>query len=158
VSDEPEKKNSEDEEPRAEGKRLATVKVPKIEKPKGPDAWDRAATWLVEQGPLPALAIITIAIAIVHARIFLGETAGDDLSFHFAESARLADCIAVGDFDFWNPSANAGYASLYSYQTIPPPRFAIAQAYQAKTRQLTRITPDMIMPVWPWILPPSERA
>jgi hypothetical protein len=93
-----------------------------------PDAWDRAAAWLVEQGPLPALAILTIAIAIVHARIFLGETAGDDLTFHFAESARLSDCFAHGDFDFWNPSANAGYASLYYYQAVPQLASAIPAA------------------------------
>jgi hypothetical protein len=98
---------------------LPPTPTAKVTAPSAPDAWDRAATWLVEQGPLPAVAIITIAIAIIHARIFLGETAGDDLSFHFAESARLADCLSHGDFDFWNPSANAGYASLYYYQAVP---------------------------------------
>lgn len=116
---------------RSTGQRLATDKIVKLAKPatpQGPDAWDRAATWLVEQGPLPALALITIAIAFVHARIFLGETAGDDLSFHFAEAARLADCIAQGDFDFWNPSANAGYASLYYYQAVPQLASAIPAA------------------------------
>src|SRR6185436_10241032 len=70
-------------------------------------------------GQLPALAVITIIIFAIHARIFTGGTAGDDLSFHFAESARLMDCIRVGDFDFWNPSANAGYASAYYYQVLP---------------------------------------
>jgi hypothetical protein len=129
--DEPEKKkdSASSTDPRAEGKRPQTAKVAKLEKPSGPDAWDRAATWLVEQGPLPALAIITIAIAVIHARIFLGETAGDDLSFHFAESARLADCIGGGDFDFWNPSANGGYASLYYYQAVPQLASAVPAAF-----------------------------
>ena len=84
-----------------------------------PDAWDRAAAWLIAHGALPALAVITIAVFAIHAHIFTGETTGDDLSFHFAESARLADCLRHGDFDFWNPSANAGYASAYYYQVLP---------------------------------------
>jgi hypothetical protein len=87
--------------------------------PKQPDAWDQAAAWLLANGALPALALVTVAVFGIHARIFLGETAGDDLSFHFAESARLMDCIRHGDLDFWNPSANAGYASAYYYQVIP---------------------------------------
>ncbi len=105
-----------------------TAKVTVPRKPAGPDAWDRAAQWFVEQGPLPAIALITIGVALVHARIFLGETVGDDLSFHFAESARLADCLREGDFDFWNPSANAGYASLYYYQAVPQLASAIPAA------------------------------
>ncbi len=95
---------------------------------RAPDAWDRAGAWLTEHGTLPALAIITIAISIIHGRIFLGETSGDDLSFHYAEAARLVDCFAEGDFDFWNPSANAGYASLYYYQAIPQLASAIPAA------------------------------
>ena len=51
--------------------------------------------------------------------LFRGETAGDDLSFHFAESARIADCLRHFDFDLWNPSANGGYASAYYYQVLP---------------------------------------
>lgn len=86
---------------------------------KPPDAWDRAAAWLLAHGALPAVALVTIAVFAIHAHIFTGETVGDDLSFHFAESARLADCLRHGDFDFWNPSANAGYASAYYYQVLP---------------------------------------
>ncbi len=88
-------------------------------KQEGPDAWDRAAAWLVANGALPALALITIGVFAIHARIFTGETAGDDLTFHFAESARIADCLRHFDFDFWNPSANGGYASAYYYQVLP---------------------------------------
>lgn len=88
-------------------------------KREGPDAWDRAAAWLLANGALPALALITLGVFVIHARIFTGETAGDDLTFHFAESARLADCLRHFDFDFWNPSANGGYASAYYYQVLP---------------------------------------
>jgi hypothetical protein len=101
-------------------------------KPRDPnkaDWWDRTGDWLAKNGPLPVLAIITIIIGVVHGGIFRGETAGDDLTFHFAESARLADCIRVGDFDFWNPSANAGYASIYYYQAIPQLASALPAAF-----------------------------
>src|SRR3569623_2718074 len=83
---------------------------------KGPDIWDRAGEWVVAHGALPALAAITIAVFIIHFGVFRGESAGDDLSFHFAESARIADCLRHFDFDLWNPSANGGYASAYYYQ------------------------------------------
>jgi hypothetical protein len=87
--------------------------------PPEPDAWDRATNWFLAHGWLPALGAITIGVLAIHARAFTGETAGDDLSFHFAESARLADCLRQLDFDFWNPSANGGYASAYYYQVLP---------------------------------------
>ena len=96
--------------------------------PKKPDIWDQAGDWILENGALPALAILTIAIFIIHFGVFRGESAGDDLSFHFAESARIADCLRVGDFDWWNPSANAGYASAYYYQVIPQLASAIPAA------------------------------
>lgn len=95
------------------------VKTDPVRRPEAPDRWDRLAAWIGAHGALPAVGIITIAIFFIHAHVFAGETAGDDLSFHFAESARLADCLRHGDFDFWNPSANAGYASAYYYQVIP---------------------------------------
>ena len=87
--------------------------------PPGPDAWDRGAAWLAEHGALPALALLTLGMCVIYGGVFRGEVAGDDLTFHMAESRRLADCIAAGDWDFWNPSANAGYASAYYYQVIP---------------------------------------
>jgi hypothetical protein len=93
-----------------------------------PDRYDRALAFVAKWGPLIGLAAITITIFAIHARIFRGETAGDDLSFHYAESARLYDCLRYGDFDFWNPSANAGYASLYYYQAIPQLASAIPAA------------------------------
>ena len=86
---------------------------------RGADAWDECAAWLGTHGPLPLLGFLTIAVLLIHAGVFRGETAGDDLSFHFAESARISDCLRELDFDCWNPSANAGYASAYYYQVIP---------------------------------------
>jgi hypothetical protein len=83
------------------------------------DVWDRVLDWFVARGALPSLTAITVAVFAIHAHIFAGETAGDDLSFHFAESARIMDCLRDFDFDFWNPSANAGYASAYYYQVLP---------------------------------------
>jgi hypothetical protein len=74
---------------------------------------------MMAHGALPALALITLAMVAIYGHIFAGEVAGDDLTFHMAESARIADCLRVGDFDFWNPSANAGFASAYYYQVVP---------------------------------------
>jgi hypothetical protein len=99
--------------------RVRTDSPPRPSGPGGPDAWDRAAAWFLSHGTLPALTAITVAVFIIHAHVFAGETKGDDLSFHFAESARLADCLRHFDFDFWNPSANGGYASAYYYQVLP---------------------------------------
>ena len=96
--------------------------------PSEPDWWDHSAAWLAERGALPVLALLTIAIGILHFHVFWGEPIGDDLSFHFAESVRLSDCLRAGDFDFWNPSANGGYASMYYYQAIPQLASAIPAA------------------------------
>lgn len=87
--------------------------------PVEPDLWDQCAAWMMAHGALPALAVITLAMVAIYGHIFAGEVAGDDLTFHMAESARIADCLRVGDFDFWNPSANAGFASAYYYQVVP---------------------------------------
>jgi hypothetical protein len=73
----------------------------------------------MQHGALPALGLLTIGMALIYAHMFGGELAGDDLTFHMAESARLADCLRTGDFDLWNPSANAGFASAYYYQVVP---------------------------------------
>jgi hypothetical protein len=84
-----------------------------------PDLWDRATSWVMQRGALPALGVITLAMVAIYGHMFAGELAGDDLTFHMAESVRIADCLRVGDFDFWNPSANAGFASAYYYQVVP---------------------------------------
>src|SRR5688572_28324507 len=62
-------------------------------------------------GPLVVLAATTVLAIVMYANCFSGELVGDDLSFHYAEATRMADCLRAGDFDLWNPSANAGYAS-----------------------------------------------
>jgi hypothetical protein len=85
----------------------------------GPDLWDRCAAWLQHHGALPALAVVTSIMVVIYAHMFAGELVGDDLSFHMAESARIADCLRAGDFDLWNPSGNAGFASAYYYQVLP---------------------------------------
>ena len=92
---------------------------PALPRGRQPDAWDLLGVWIAKHGALPALGVITIAVLCFHWHIFSGESAGDDLSFHFAESARIADCIRHLDFDWWNPSANGGFASAYYYQVIP---------------------------------------
>jgi hypothetical protein len=83
------------------------------------DAWDLTLRWCVEHGAVPALIVLTTVVGVMYSHIFHGETVGDDLTFHMAESARIADCIRHGDWDFWNPSANAGFASAYYYQVLP---------------------------------------
>jgi hypothetical protein len=88
-------------------------------RPTGTDPWDRVIAWIAEHGALPALVALTTITAAMFGGVFVAETVGDDLTFHMAESARLADCLRVGDWDFWNPSANGGYASAYYYQVIP---------------------------------------
>ena len=83
------------------------------------DLWDRAVAWIEDHGAILALLGLTISSGVMFAGVFSGESIGDDLTFHMAESARLADCIRAGDWDLWNPSANGGYASAYYYQVIP---------------------------------------
>lgn len=100
----------------------------KVTKHADNDAFDDVGRWIAKHGALPALALITIAIALIHGHILFGEPAGDDLSFHFAESARIADCLRHFDLDLWNPSANGGYASAYYYQVLPQLASAIPAA------------------------------
>lgn len=69
--------------------------------------------------PYAALALATLVLGAAYAGVFRGEPAGDDLTFHLAEIRRMADCLRAGDFDLWNDSANAGYASAYYYQAVP---------------------------------------
>ena len=114
------------EEPKTEAPEAPKPEAPKPEAPKKkskakppPDAFDHLVKQVYDHGALPALLLITIGCGIMYSRLFLGEIAGDDLTFHMAESARIADCLRAGDFDLWNPSGNAGYASAYYYQILP---------------------------------------
>jgi hypothetical protein len=101
--------------------------------PTAPDSWDRLAAWFIEHGAPYAVFAITLGVFLIHAHIFTGHTAGDDLSFHYAESARISDCLRDFDFDFWNPSANGGYASAYYYQVIPQLAAALPAAIFGRT-------------------------
>src|SRR5678816_1453495 len=74
---------------------------------------------LLRYGPLFGLALVVALACVMYGNVFGGEIAGDDLTFHLAESNRMADCIHVRDWDMWNPSANAGFASAYYYQALP---------------------------------------
>jgi len=87
--------------------------------PPPPDAWERTAAWIAAHGALPALGLLTVLVGALLSGVFRGEVVGDDLTFHMAEARRIADCLRDGDWDFWNPSANGGFASLYYYQAIP---------------------------------------
>lgn len=82
---------------------------------------ERVRAWLSDERTPPALAVAaaTAVLAVVYSGVFRGEPAGDDLTFHLAEVRRLADCLRAGDWDLWNDSANAGYASAYYYQVLP---------------------------------------
>lgn len=88
--------------------------------------------WLADPRALPylALAAVTLVLMGTYAGVFRGEPGGDDLTFHLGEIRRLADCFAAGDFDLWNTSANAGYASAYYYQVLP---LAVPAAFAALT-------------------------
>lgn len=79
----------------------------------------RAQAHLVRWGHRWALAAATLLVALTYRGVFRGELGGDDLGFHLAEMSRIADCLRDFDFDLWNPSANAGFASGYYYQVIP---------------------------------------
>ncbi|MBL8621637.1 MAG: hypothetical protein JNK64_10045 [Myxococcales bacterium] len=69
--------------------------------------------------PLIVLAIVTVVIGYTYRRVFAGELAGDDNSFHWTEAVRVADGLRHGDTDLWNPSANAGFPTGYYYQLLP---------------------------------------
>jgi len=74
---------------------------------------------LREIAPLVVLAAITLILAWIYGHVFSGEPCGDDNTFHYAESVRIAAATRVGDLDWWNPSANGGFATGYYYQAIP---------------------------------------
>jgi hypothetical protein len=78
----------------------------------------RASRWR-ERAPLAGLAALTLLCGFLYAGVFRGEPAGDDNTFHLAEITHLARCLAAGDLDWWNPSANLGFASGYYYQVLP---------------------------------------
>ncbi len=83
------------------------------------DSWDTAAAWALRWGPIITLVVLTGVLCWAYGHVFAGEPNGDDNTFHLGETRRIADCLMRGDYDFWNTSANGGYASGYYYQLLP---------------------------------------
>ncbi len=118
-----------------------------------PDLWDRTAAGLAAHGALPFAILLCIVQLWMFAGVFRGEPVGDDLTFHMAESVRLADCIRAGDWDWWNPSANAGFASAYYYQVVPQLASAIPAAlfgHHLFWFQLSVVLPLVLAPLAAW--------
>ncbi len=108
---------------------LRATDPPDVAPPSGDlDRWDLLLAWSQQHGALPGLLVLTGCVGVMYAAVFYGETVGDDLTFHMAESARIADCLRAGDWDLWNPSANGGYASAYYYQVLPQLASAVPTA------------------------------
>lgn len=84
--------------------------------------------------PLVLLCLITILLGWCFIHVFDGEPGGSDNSFHYAEIARLSAAIRAGDWNWWNPSGNSGFASGYYYQVLP-------QAIPALLSALTGLSP-----------------
>ncbi len=78
----------------------------------------RRDPWL-DALPLVALGALTLLLCWMYSGVFRGEVCGDDNTFHYAESALIADSLRHGDLDWWNPSANAGFPTGYYYQLLP---------------------------------------
>ena len=94
-------------------------------------AWDAVARALARPWvPLALLGVLTGITAWMFVGIFEGEPCGNDNTHHFAEVVRLTEAMRAGDWDWWNPAGNAGYASGYYYQIFP---HAIAAAFAAVT-------------------------
>jgi hypothetical protein len=69
--------------------------------------------------PLIALAMLTALLCWMYAPVFRGEPCGDDNTHHLTEVALIADSVAHGDWDWWNPAGNAGFPTGYYYQLLP---------------------------------------
>ena len=80
---------------------------------------DRVIALFHRYGPAVTVLVLTLVIAWAYSHVFAGEPNGDDNTFHLGETRRIADCLVQGDYDFWNWSANGGYASGYYYQLLP---------------------------------------
>jgi hypothetical protein len=109
--------------------------------------------WLepwIELAPLIVLALATVLLAWVYAPLFRGELAGDDNTFHFAEVVRIARALRHGDLDWWNPSANLGFATGYYYQVVPaavPGAFAALFGHPLLWFQLGVFVPLVLVPL-----------
>jgi len=126
--------------------RPATTTTAPAARAPGP-AW--AEPW-IELAPLIVLAVTTVVLSWVYAPLFRGELAGDDNTFHFAEVARIGRAIHAGDLDWWNPSANGGFATGYYYQLVPaavPGLFAALFGHPLLWFQLGAFIPLVLVPV-----------
>jgi hypothetical protein len=72
-----------------------------------------------ELAPVLTVAAVVLLSAWMYSPVYHGEVNGDDNTFHFAEAERIRQCLSHHDFDFWNPSANNGFATGYYYQLVP---------------------------------------
>jgi hypothetical protein len=84
--------------------------------------------------PLALLAGLVALLAWSYAHLFAGEPHGLDNTAHLAEITFLADAMRAGDWDWWNPAGNSGFASGYFYQVLP-------QALTAALAALTGLAP-----------------
>ena len=89
---------------------------------------------LARSGPAAIVCGVTATLAWSFVHVFAGEPCCGDLTFHLAEVARLADAIRAGDWHWWNPGGNSGFASGYYYQVIP-------QVVPAAVSALTGLAP-----------------
>ncbi|MEP7336979.1 MAG: hypothetical protein ABI977_04490, partial [Acidobacteriota bacterium] len=96
--------------------------------------WRSMLTALHRYCPLVLLGLITILLGWSFAHVFAGEPGGSDNSFHYGELARLAAAIRAGDWNWWIPIGNSGFASGYYYQVLP-------QALPALLSAVTGLSP-----------------
>ncbi len=84
--------------------------------------------------PLVLLVLLITLLCWCFSPVFAGEPAGSDNSFHYGELVRLTAAIRAGDWNWWNPSGNSGFASGYYYQVLP-------QALPALLAAVTGLSP-----------------
>jgi hypothetical protein len=73
-------------------------------------------------------------LAWAYAHLFAGEPHGLDNTAHLAEVTFLSRAMRAGDWAWWDPSGNSGFASGYYYQVLP-------QALTAALSALTGLAP-----------------
>ncbi len=97
-------------------------------------SWQALLSALHRWASLGLLVLLTGLLGWSFAPVFAGETGGSDNSFHYGEVARLAAAIRAGEWNWWNPGGNSGFASGYYYQVLP-------QALPALLSAVTGLSP-----------------